>query len=121
MNTPTNHAPPIVDVEAMCYALLKDLGGISVYALDAESQWPFVSETVTLQVDVHASSKKRAHDRTYLARQRLLRLPFDDTTVSRVVVLSGPLWIPEPDGAPRYSIRVGVSVRAYRDQQEGME
>lgn len=114
MTVAPDHAPTLPDVEAMCYALLKDLGGISVYALDAAADWPYVSETVSLQVDVHASSKKRSRDRAYLARQRLLRLPFDDTTVSRVNVLSGPRWTPEPDGAPRYTIRVDVSVRAYR-------
>ncbi len=114
MTAAPDHAPLLPDVEAMVYGLLKDLKGISVHALDAGADWPYVSETVSLQVDVHASSKKRCHDRAYLARQRLLRLPFEDTTVSRVNVLSGPAWLPESDGAPRYYIRVDVSVRAYR-------
>jgi hypothetical protein len=109
------HAPPLPDVEALVYDEIKDLGGISVFAFDAAAQWPFVSEQVNVQIDVHASSKKRTHDRAYQARQMLLQLPMDDTnSVSRVDVLSGPIWLPEDDGAPRYVIRVGVSVRAFR-------
>lgn len=110
------HAPPLPDVESIVYAALKDLGGISVFAYDAQAPWPFVSESVSIQVDVHASSKKRTHDRVYQARQTLLRLPFDPTSqVGRVEILSGPQWLPEPDGAPRYILRVEVSVRAFRN------
>lgn len=110
------HAPPLPDVESIVYQELKDLGGISVFAYDAGAQWPFVSETVSIQVDVHASSKKRTHDRAYQARQSLLRLPFDPASqVGRVEILSGPQWLPEPDGAPRYVLRVEVSVRAFRN------
>lgn len=110
------HAPPLPDVESIVYQVLKDLGGISVFAYDAQAGWPFVSESVSVQVDVHASSKKRTHDRAYQARQALLRLPMDDTQpVSRVEILSGPQWLPEPDGAPRYVLRVEVSVRAFRN------
>ena len=111
------HAPPLPDVESIVYDTLKDLGGINVFAFDASAEWPFVSETVSIQVDVHASNKKRTHDRAYQARQTLLRLPFDDPSsrVGRVDILSGPQWLPEPDGAPRYVLRVGVSVRAFRD------
>ena len=115
MTLPADHAPPLPDVEAIVFSALKDLGGISVFAFDSGAEWPYVSETVAIQVDVHASSKKRTRDRAYQARQMLLQLPMDDTNkVSRVDVLSGPLWLPEDDGAPRYVIRVGVSVRAFR-------
>lgn len=111
------HAPPLPDVESVVYATLKDLGGINVFAYDAGADWPYVSETVSVQVDVHASSKKRTHDRAYQARQLLLQLPFVDpaSRVGRVEILSGPQWLPEPDGAPRYVLRVGVSVRAFRN------
>jgi|SaaInlStandDraft_1057018.scaffolds.fasta_scaffold453648_2 hypothetical protein len=115
MNLPVDHAPALPDVESIVFKTLKDLGGISVFAYDAGAEWPFVAETVSVQVDVHASNKKRARDRAYEARQRLLRLPMDPTTqVGQTRVLSGPQWLPEPDGAPRYTIRVGVSVRAFR-------
>ena len=109
------HAPPLPDVEGIVYQELKDLGGINVFAFDAAADWPFVSETVSVQVDVHASSKKRTHDRAYTARQMLLQMPMDPASqVGRVGILSGPQWLPEPDGAPRHVLRVGVSVRAFR-------
>jgi hypothetical protein len=110
------HAPPTPDVEKICYDALKDLGGISVYAFDSQMEWPFVQDRVSIQIDVHASSKKRARDRAYSSREILLRLAMDPTSpVGRVEVLSGPLWVPEEDGAPRYVVRVGVSVRAARN------
>lgn len=115
MTLPADHAPPLPDVEAIAFSALKDLGGISVFAFDAGAEWPYVSETVAIQVDVHASSKKRSRDRVYQARQILLRLPMEPATrVGLVKILSGPLWLPEQDGAPRYVLRVGVTVRAFR-------
>ena len=108
----TNHAPNLIDVEALVYGLLKDLGGISVFAYDAQAGWPFVSESVAVQVDVRASSKKRARDRAYSARQLILRLPFSVTHVTNVQIVAGPSWFPEEDGAPRYVIRTAVATRA---------
>ena len=111
----TIHAPETPDVEALAYTLLKDLGGINVFAYDASTPWPNVTDIVSVQVDVRASNKKRARDRAYEARQRLLRLPFDGTnSVSRVEVTSGPAWLPDEDGAPRYVISTNIAVRAMR-------
>jgi hypothetical protein len=112
----TLHAPETPDVEALAYNTLKDLGGITVFAYDAQTPWPHVADTVAVQVDVRASTKKRAHDRAYTARQRLLRLPFDSTgtPVAQVEVIGGPAYLPEEDGAPRYVIRTAITVRAIR-------
>lgn len=115
MTLPADHAPPLPDVEAIVFSAIKDLGGMSVFAFDAGAEWPYVSETVAIQVDCHASSKKRSRDRVYEARKTLLRLPMDTSNhVGTVKILSGPLWLPEQDGAPRYVLRVGVTVRAFR-------
>ena len=111
----TLHAPPMPDVEALLWETLRDLGGIKVFAYDAGSEWPFVTEAVAIQIDVRASNKVRARDRAYQARQRVLRLPFDLTSpVRRVEVVSGPLFLADEDGAPRYIIRTSVTVRATR-------
>lgn len=111
----TTHAPPTPDVEAFVFAALRDLGGIHVMAIDASTPWPHVTDVVTVQVDVRASTKVRARDRAYEARQRLLAMPFDLTSpVRRVDVVSGPLFLADEDGAPRYIIRTSVTVRATR-------
>jgi hypothetical protein len=101
------------DVEALAYALLSPLGGIHVFAYDAQSPWPFIEEMVALQIDVRASSKKRARDRAYEARRLLLRLPLDVTNrVTHVEVVGGPSFIPDEDGAPRYTIRTVIGAKA---------
>jgi hypothetical protein len=102
------------DMEAAAYALLRDLGGISVWAYTANARWPFLSEQVALQVDVRASTKKRARDRAYTARDRLLSLPGTAGVVAAVDVEGGPMWAPDEDGAPRYVLRVAVTTRAAR-------
>lgn len=102
------------DVELMAYSLLKDLGGIMVAAVGTTSTWPYLSEVVTVQVDVRASSKKRARDRAYEARALLLELPVTQPLVGAVAVESGPFWLPEPEGAPRYVLRAAITVRGAR-------
>jgi hypothetical protein len=106
--------PETPDVEALVYQLLVDLGGIQSWAYDASTPWPHVTDVVSMQVDVYAASKKVARDRAYMARQRMLALPLEDTNVSLVEVISGPFWMESPDGAPRYIIRIAVTVRGYR-------
>jgi hypothetical protein len=103
------------DAETLVYQTLKHLGGITAWAFDAQCEWPFVEDRVGIQVDVRASSKKRARDRAYEARQLLLRLPLDVTnSVTRVEVVGGPFFLADEDGAPRYVIRTVVAVRAMR-------
>jgi hypothetical protein len=104
-------APP--DMEQVVYGLLKDLGGISVFQYASKYEWPGRMETQSLQVDVRASSKKRARDRAYEAQRMVLDLEgrdwHDQTFVIQAVdVEGGPQWLPEPDGAPRYEFRVAI-------------
>lgn len=103
------------DVESFTWNTLKDLGGIHVFAYDAQSSWPYVTDRVALQIDVRASSKKAARDRAYEARKIMLATPFDPTSpVVACNIVSGPLWLPEQDGAPRYVLRVSVTARGVR-------
>lgn len=105
-------SPP--DLEAHVYSLLSPLGRIKVWAFDSGSAWPHVAEVTSLQVDVRASSKARARARAYEARTLVLRLsshPWDAGVVARVEVITGPLWEPDQDGAPRYVLRVSVTYR----------
>ena len=102
------------DVEEVVHALLKDLGGITSHAVAASSSWPYLSEQVSIQVDVRASTKKRARDRAYTARSMLLELPATPGVIADVAVETGPFWLPEPEGAPRYVLRVAVTVRGAR-------
>lgn len=102
---------PPPDVEAHVYGVLSDLGGIKVWAYDSGPLVHAIFERTALQVDVRASSKKAARDRAYAARSRLLALgdvEWQDGRIGRVEVLSGPLWVPDDDGAPRYVTRVAV-------------
>lgn len=102
-------APP--DLEAHVLSVLDALGGIRVWAYDSRPAMHAILEQTNLQVDVRAAKKKTARDRAYAARALLLGLalqPWDDGLVSEVTVVSGPLWQPDQDGAPRYVIRVAV-------------
>lgn len=109
------HAPLTPDVEAIVFDRLKAFGGITVWQTGADSPWPHVVDIAAIQVDVRASSKTRARDRAYEVRQAMLRLPFDDSLpVSRVEVVSGPMWGPDDNGAPRYITRFAVTVRSTR-------
>lgn len=102
-------APP--DLESHVHDLLDALGGIRVWAYDSRPAMNGILEVTNLQVDVRAASKKSARDRAYAARALLLGLPgeaWDAGLVSEVTVVSGPLWQPDQDGAPRYVIRVAV-------------
>lgn len=108
------------DAEEIVWGLVNGLGGMHVFAYDAQASWPHVTEAVALQVDVRASSKKAARDRAYEARNMILNLPFDPTVpVAACNIVSGPSWLPEQDGAPRYVLRVSVTVRGARTFVEG--
>jgi hypothetical protein len=106
--------PTLPDAEAIVYSTISDLGGVQSFAYDAASAWPFVADRVAIQVDVYAANKKAAHDKAYEVRRRLLELPFGDMNVSRVEVIAGPFWQQAEDGAPRYIIRIAVTVRGFR-------
>ena len=108
------------DVEEMVWALVSPLGGMHVFAFDSQAPWPYVTESVAVQIDVRASTKKAARDRAYQARNMILDLALDPTNpVAACNILSGPSWLPEQDGAPRYVLRVSVTTRGARNLVEG--
>jgi len=103
------------DMESHVYGMLAPLGGVTVHQYDGASIYPGRADVCNLQVDVRASSKKRARDRAYTARDLVLDLETTDWVGQPLVVLAvdtvqGPAWLPEPDGAPRYVFRVAVRV-----------
>ena len=104
-----------VDAESWAYQLLRGLGGISVWAVDSGTAWPYRVEETLLQVDVRASTKARARERAYEARGRLFDPAAHVTpggVVAGVEVVSGPGWVPDDNGAPRYVLRVLVRTHA---------
>ena len=113
----TFSVPVLPDAEQIVWDTIQDLGGVQSFSYDAGSTWPYVTDRVAIQVDAYGATKKAAHDKAYEVRRRLLELPFGDTPVSLVEVVSGPFWQQAPDGAPRYIIRIAVTVRGYRGLQ----
>jgi len=96
------------DVEALLLARLAPLGGIKLFAYESVPMMHALGERTSIQVDVRASSKQRARDRAYVARDSMLAMPGEDFTeavVNWVEIESGPAWLPDPDGAPRYVLR----------------
>jgi len=105
------------DVEALLTARLTPLGGIKLWAYDSGPMMHALGEVTSIQVDVRASSKQRARDRAYAARDDMLLLPGEqlaEAVINRVEIVSGPAWIPDQDGAPRYVIRVSLHYHEHR-------
>lgn len=101
------------DFEALVWDRIRHLGGVTVWAYDGNQEWPGHVEVCELQIDVRASSKKRARDRAYAARDLVLALSGEDWKEAALVVndssvTSGPFWLPDADGAPRYVLRMSV-------------
>lgn len=112
--TPILTAP--VDVEAWAWHVLKDLGGITVWALTADTSWPYRVEVTTLQIDARASNKQRSRERALDVRRTLLDPDTEqpeDGVVSAVRPLTGPLWLPDDNGRPRYVTTVQVVARPH--------
>lgn len=123
------------DVEAAIFDRLKGIGGEFAVSFDSQFRtgdpdvqytiqqtaanvsWPFVQEEALVQIDTRCrSSKKKARDAAYQARDSLLQWRHEiPGTAPRVAVVSGPFWLPEPDGEPRYVMTVAVTVREKQD------
>lgn len=104
---------PSFDAEAWAWGLLQSLGGIHLFTVDAVGdRMDGYLVTEVLQVDVRASSKARARARADEALRTLIAAKYDAPPAGGVLVdvqrESGPSWLPDPDGAPRYAMRVRV-------------
>lgn len=101
------------DVEALVWETVRDLRSVTSFAyssvpLPAPAGW---LTAVSVQVDVRGATKAATFVRADQARRRLLALPWSDWpggVVTRVDVTEGPFWNPDPDGAPRYTVRLEV-------------
>lgn len=120
-----------VDAEAAVLSRFAEMGGFSEsfgdgflrgnggveYAVTLQGAtlpWPFVQEEALIQVDTRCRvSKQAARDAAYEARDWLLQWRHETPGTSpRVALVSGPFWLPEPDGEPRYVMTVAVTTRA---------
>lgn len=128
--------PYFDDMEAAIVARLGALGGVfdaefgsefagsdatyTVTQTGATAPYPFVQEEALIQVDTRShTSKKKARDAAYAARDSLLSWRDEiPGTTPRVTVVSGPFWFPEPDGEPRYVMTVAVTHRAHAAAKE---
>lgn len=108
-------APP--DVEEYLTEVLAGIGAVKVWAYDSAPAIHAIQEQTTVQVDARASSKERASDLAHHARALILALPgqpWHDGIVSSVSEVTGPAWVPDQDGAPRYVFRCTIKYRNTR-------
>lgn len=102
-----------VDAEAWLHRALQDNGlEATVWAYDGQEGWPHRVHRTSLQVDVRADSKQEAWE----AADAAMRLLFDNPpaapaggVISGIDLVTGPLWLPDDDGRPRYVVRVTVA------------
>lgn len=105
----------VPDVEANLWAAIGgDGSGLRLWTVDVQETTHGWVTRHTIQVDARASGKKAAHDRAWDARAAILALPgalWDDGVVLDAAVVTGPSWLPDENGAPRYVARYELAVR----------
>jgi len=114
---PPGHDPALdysrPDVELLVWQTVSPLGGVVSWAYSAsEGDPPGWVSTTDIQVDTRASSRHEASLRADQARRAVCALPAANWAgggVCRVDVTEGPLWLPDPDGAPRYVVRFAIT------------
>lgn len=115
-------AVPRPDVEFLVWQTVSPMGGVVSFAFaSSDGQPPGWLFTVEVQVDCRASSRKEASDRADMARRAVCALPWagwPDGVINAVVVTDGPLWMPDPDGAPRYVVRFAITGHPNRSAAE---
>jgi hypothetical protein len=112
-------APVIVqpDLEKWVWANVRDLGGITAFSYAAFQQWPGWVYSWSIQIDARAARKDAARDLAERARQIITGLPdvpWPEGVVCYVQPVEGPFWLPDPDGSPRYVMRVEIRVHPPR-------
>lgn len=106
------------DVEAWVWeaiASLNDTPGPTVHSENFSITWdtsiPGWLRAEGIQVDARGGTKQQAKRVCWEAMRRVLALAgttHPDGVAGEVLVVSGPLWQPEPDGVPRYVVRVAI-------------
>lgn len=107
------------DVEAWVWAAIKtlnDVPGPTVHSESFSLTWdtaiPGWIRAEGVQIDARGGSKPQAKQVCYDAMRRVLALAgttHPDGVAGETVIVSGPLWQPEPDGEPRYVVRVAMT------------
>jgi hypothetical protein len=111
------------DIERRVHAVIKPLTGTQVwcYALTEgdPSGWLTVA---SIQVDIRATGKAIAWRRADHARRLISAMPWAhdwaDGVVCAVDTIDGPYWLPDPNGAPRYTARYRVVFHPARPSEE---
>lgn len=113
---------PRPDVEWLVWQTVRPLGSCVSFAFSAvEGDPPGWLFTSSIQVDCRASSRHAASVLADTVRRTVCALPWagwPGGAVSSVTVTEGPLWMPDPDGAPRYVVRFAITAHPSR-QSEG--
>ena len=102
------------DVEALT---LTRLAGrpIKLWATDTQNGYPHVTDAVTIQLDCRTQSKADCRYEAWEARDNLLAWQFEpNTPIHSATVVTGPKWLPDEDGAPRYVSLIQIRVRQHR-------
>lgn len=113
--------PPVVmaqpDAEAWVWASLRHLPGVTCWCYAAAQLDPPWLWAVSVQVDARARTKKAARDLAEQARLIMAALPaaaWEDGSVADAEPVEGPFWLPDDDGAPRYTARYELRVHPRR-------
>jgi hypothetical protein len=109
-------------VELAVRDAVRNYGGTVTWCYAAQDAQPrgWLAE-VSVQVDVHAGSKSTAWRRADACRRSVLLLPWRGQpwgVMATVEVTDGPLWLPEPDGQPRYVARYVVRCHPSRPAKQ---
>jgi len=108
----------VPDLEAHLWAQLGGLKGVTSFAYAAQpwdrAGWVYAQ---FVQVDARHKTKQAARDLAEQVRQLVMGLPeipWARGCVCYVQAVEGPAWLPDDDGAPRYTARYEVRVHPPR-------
>jgi hypothetical protein len=108
----------VPDLEAHLWAQLGGLKGVTSFAYAAQpwdrAGWVYAQ---FVQVDARHKTKQAARDLAEQVRQLVMGLPeipWAGGCVCYVQAVEGPAWLPDDDGAPRYTARYEVRVHPPR-------
>ena len=106
------------DLEAHLWAQLRDIKGVTSFGYAAlpwdRAGWVYAH---FVQVDARHRDKQAARDLAEQVRQLVMGLPeipWPGGCVCYVQAVEGPAWLPDDDGAPRYTARYEVRVHPPR-------
>lgn len=109
-------------VELAVRHAVRNLGGTVTWCYAAADRQPRGwLAAVDVQVDVRANSKSTAWRRADACRRAVSVLPWaaqPHGVIASVDVTDGPLWLPDPDGRPRYVARYAILTHPSRPARQ---